>query len=98
MTLEEVNQELLRISDALTASLPVLREAEARYNRIFYDSILRSGMGNAQSREAEANLVCEQEGVLQPFVDVKTEVRTLINQKECIIEIAKNIRVMRGIE
>lgn len=96
MNLEQINIELDQISRDLAVKLPQLKDAEMQYNHVFLQSILRSGMGNAQSREAEAKLTCDTEGVLRPYEDIKVDVRTLLNRKECLIEIAKNIRVQRG--
>lgn len=98
MNLEEINKELLRIAKELAVSLPKLKEAEYKYNMVYFDALLHSGMGNAQAREAESYKRCDTEGVLKPFEELKVTVRTLITEKECYIEIAKNIRTLRGHE
>lgn len=96
MDLEIINSELNEISIELKTKLPELKKAEYDYNKVYFDAIIKSGMGNAQAREAEAFLRCDQEGVLAPFDELKIIVRTLVNRKECLIEIAKNIRTARG--
>ena len=98
MDLEIINQELKQISKELQEKLPELKLAEYNYNKVYFDSIIKSGMGNAQAREAEAFLTCDQEGVLVPFEELKIIVRTLVTRKECLIEISKNIRITRGNE
>lgn len=96
MNLETINEELKQISSELNGLLPQLSMAEQSYQKVYFNQIIRSGMGNAQSREAEAYLTCDTEGVLSPYQELKISVRTLINRKECLIEISKNIRTLRG--
>jgi hypothetical protein len=96
MDLKKISKELDVISKELAKWLPVLKEAEFTYNKVYFKSLLESGLGNKETREAAAWQTCEAEGVLQPFEEAKIEVRTLLNRKECLIEIAKNTRMMRG--
>jgi len=98
MDLNYCNKRLEEIVKELKTLLPILKDAEYKYNKVYYDCIVRSGLGNAEKREAEAFLVCDTEGVLKPFTEAKIDVRTLINEKECLTEISKNIRTMRGQE
>lgn len=98
MDLQQINTELQQISEDLRDLLPALKDAEYKYNKVYFDTIVRSGMGNAEKREAEAFQTCDAAGLLVPFEVLKVDVRTLINRKECLIEIAKNIRMMKGQE
>lgn len=98
MDLLSINKRLEIITEELKIALPKLKAAEYAYNKVYYDCIVKSGMGNEAKREAEAFKTCDAEGVLKPFTELKIDVRTLINEKECLIEISKNIRTMRGNE
>lgn len=95
MNLTEVNDKLLEIAVQLPAKLQDQREAEARYNLRFYDLMLKSGMGNQEKRDAEANLVCQEEGLLEPVQVLRADVRSLYHMKDCFISIASNLRAMQ---
>ena len=96
MTLAEVNQKLIELLKKISEAIDSLKEKDIVYEMRFYDLLLKSGYGNAQAREAEAKKICDNEGLYIPMLDAKSELRKLINEKECIIEIGKNLRVLDG--
>lgn len=96
MNLEEINTRLFEIKEELTQAIRNLEELEYAYNKRYFYLLIHSAMGNAPAREAEASLVCDEEGLYKPFLDKKTDVRTLSHEKEILLEVAKNIRLLRG--
>ena len=96
MTLEEINNRLLEIKEELVQAIRELKEVEYVFNKRYYYLLLHSPMGNIQAREAEANLTCDSEGLWKPFLDKKTDVRTLSHEKEILLEVTKNIRLFYG--
>lgn len=95
MTLLEVNQKLEEIAVDYASKIRELREAELRYNLRFYDLLLHSGMGTIVAKEAEANTVCHEEGLLEPVQTLRAEVKSLYYEKDCYIEIGKNLRTIQ---
>lgn len=96
MNLELINNRLLEIKGELAQAIRELKEAEYVYNKRFFYLLIHSAMGNIGAREAEANLVCDEEGLWKPFLDKKTDVRTLSHEKEILLEVAKSIRLLYG--
>lgn len=94
MNLIEVSYKLEVIAQQLTLKIPQLQEADAKFQLRFADLVLHSAGGTIAAREAEANLTCEQEGLLSPLYDLKGDVRALYHQKDCYIAIAANLRAM----
>lgn len=94
MTLEEINKQLLDIAEQLKQKLPLLSFAESAYQKKFFYYLLHSVGANAQLREAEARTICQTDGLVEPFEELKIEVRTLLHQKEILIEVAKNMRLL----
>lgn len=93
-TLQEINERLEKIIPEIATTTIALRKLEIVYNLRFWDLILHSGMGNQAAREAEANLTCETEGLLEPLQLMKADLRALLNEKECLIAISANLRVL----
>lgn len=94
MTIEEINQKLEELAIAYPAKLRELRVAEHAYNLRFWGLILHSGMGTIAAKEAEANLVCQNENLLEPVQTLKADVRALYHEKDCYLAIAANLRIM----
>jgi len=92
MDLDKINDRMEKIILEMSAKLPQLRVSEWKYDKRFYQLILSSGIGNQAGREAEAKLTCDAEGLFSPLADLRGEVRALINEKEMLTEISKNIR------
>ena len=94
MNLTEVNGKLLEIANTLERLIPQLSKAELAYDLRFYDLLLHSGLGTIAAKEAEAKLTCQQEGLLEPVQNMKGDVRLLYHQKDCYIEISRNLRAI----
>lgn len=92
MILTDINKRLEEISEILPKGLAELQRAEYAYQTRFSYLVSHSGMGNAQSREAEALLVCDQEGLYSPLADLRGQCRGLQVEKDCLMEISRNIR------
>ena len=95
MTLQEVNQELEKIAKELFEKVKAHQAAEYNYNIRFWDLLIHSGMGTVAAKEAEANLTCKEEGLLEPLQELRGEVRGLYHMKDCYIAIAANLRAMQ---
>ncbi len=95
VNITEANLILEQIADELPAKILELVKVQQKYDLRFWDLILHSGMGNQAAREAEANLVCQEEGLLVPVQNLKGEVKALYNKKDCYTEIARNLRVLQ---
>lgn len=94
MELPELNQKLGEIAIAYSQKIKELQEAELKYNLRFWDLVLRSGMGTIAAKEAEANTICNEEGLLEPLQILRADIKALYNQKDCYIEISKNTRAL----
>ena len=95
MNLIELNEKLEVISEEYPQKIRQLQEAEMKYNLRFWDLLLHSGMGNQASREAEASLVCQEEGLLEPLQILRADVKALYHQKDCFQEISRNLRALQ---
>ena len=94
MTLSECNDTLIAIAKQLKETIISHNQAERKYHLRFWDLLLHSGMGTIVAKEAEANLVCQEEGLLEPLQILRADLRALLNEKECYIEISRNLRVL----
>ncbi len=94
MTLPDVSRKLFELSEAYSEKIRELRQAELAFNRRFWHLLLVSGMGTIVAKEAEANTICNEEGLLEPLQILRAEVKALYYEKDCYIEIAKNLRAI----
>lgn len=95
MTLTELNSKLLLLSKSYGEKIELLQKAELAFNLRFSYLIIHSARANQASREAEANLVCQEEGLLEPVQILKADVKKLYFDKECYIELSKNMRILQ---
>lgn len=95
MTLLEINQELLKIAEVYPQKSRELREAELRFNLRFWHLLLNSRLGTIAAKEAEANMICNEEGLLEPLQILRADVKALYHRKDCFIEVARNLRALR---
>ncbi len=98
MDLLSINKRLGEIKDELPIALKKLAEIEYKYNLHYFNTLQHSPAGSQDRRDSEAILAANTDGLYKPFLDAKIEVRTLINEKEILTEISRNIRSMRGDE
>ena len=98
MNLKTINQRLEELLTELPKALKTLEAIEYKYQMHYYNSLQHSPMGSQDRRESEAILAANTDGLYKPFLDAKIEVRTLVNEKEILTEISRNIRAMRGDE
>lgn len=96
MNLQQINQRLEELAKELDNALKALHEVEYLYNKRYFQLLMQSHMMSADKREAEVKAILEEEGLLKPFADRKIDVRTLLHEKDILIELSKNIRVLRG--
>ena len=92
MNLPLVNQLLEQTLSQLEVKLPQLEKLESEYWLKLGKYSLNSKLGNQISRDAEAKILLEQEGMLDKYYLLKGEVRTLLTKKEILIEISRNLR------
>ncbi len=96
MDLLKINQRLEELLTELPKAIKTLEEIEYKYQMNYYNSLQHSPMGSQDRRESEAILAANTDGLYKPFLDAKIEVRTLMNEKEMLTEISRNIRSMKG--
>lgn len=94
MTLEKVNDLLLKIMDRIEEELPELEMLEIQYWEVYHKYLLNSNMGNAAQREAEAKerLAIEYPKLKDDYLKKKLDIRILLNKKEILIEVSRNLR------
>lgn len=92
MTLPEVNQKLLEIAQVYPPKVRALQQAELQFNLRFWHLFLHSGMGTIGAKEAEANTICNEEGLLEPVQLLRADVKALYHEKDCFLAIAANLR------
>jgi hypothetical protein len=92
MTLFDVNTKLTELAVALPTKIREMQEAELKYNLRFWHLLLSSGMGTIGAKEAEANVICNNEGLLEPVQILRADVRALYHEKDCYLAIAANLR------
>lgn len=95
MTLAEINIKLEVLLHTYPQKLKELQEAELKYNLRYWDLFLKSGMGTVGAKEAEANLACNTEGLLEPLQILRADVKALYHKKDFYLEIARNLRAMQ---
>jgi Holliday junction resolvasome RuvABC endonuclease subunit len=98
MKILDINKRLEEIKEELPKALKQAWDTESAYNKVYYQVLIHSPLGTAEKREAEAKLVAEQENVLNPYQEARIELRSLLHEKECLIEISRNMRTMHGDE
>lgn len=87
-----VFQRIEEIASELPQKIRELQKADLAYNLRFWDLILHSGMGTIAAKEAEANLTCNEEGLLEPVQMLRADVRALYHEKDCYIVLAKGLK------
>ena len=96
MTLVECNDRLETLSRELNETIIAHGKAAQKYHLRFWDLLLHSGMGTIAAKEAEANKICHEEGILEPLEILRADVKALLNEKECLLSIAANLRVLES--
>lgn len=94
MTLKQVNERLLQLVTEINELAPKVNRVEWAYMKRFNEVMLASGMSNQAAREAEAKLAMEVEGLWEPYMEIKADLRKLLTEKEVLIEYGKNVRTM----
>lgn len=94
MTLVEINKRLLELAVEIPMKIKEVRAVETEYQLRFWELMLRSAMGNQDKREAEANMICNEENLYEPVLDLKADLRGLFNEKDLLLAISANLRVM----
>ena len=95
MDLLTINEQLEKLLKTINIELRKLHEIEYAYNKRYFDLLLSSHMMSADKREAEVKAIIDSEGLYKPFLDAKIEFRTLLHERDILIEIAKNIRILQ---
>ena len=94
MTLENINIQLEDLITEYPKKIKELQEAELKYNLRFWDLLLHSGMGTIATKEAESNLICKEEGLLEPVQILRADVKSLYHKKDFLLEISRNLRFL----
>lgn len=94
MTLEEINAELLDVNTKLTAKIPEVEKLELLYDRKYYYHLLNSTRASADARQAEARQICIEEGLYEPLMNARIDIRVLYNRRDMLMEYAKNLRII----
>ena len=94
MTLQEATQSLEELSQKLPQKIKEHQQADTAYMLRFYELTLKSGMGTIVAKEAEANVICNEEGLLQPVQVLRADVKALYSQKDLLIELSRNLRAL----
>ena len=94
MNLADVTKKLEEITAMYSQKIRELQKAELAYNLRFWHLVLHSGLGTITAKEAEANTVCNEEGLLEPVQVLRADIKALYYEKDCYIELSKNIRIM----
>lgn len=95
MDLNKINQALGELSVELPKKVRELSEAEYQYERRFADLVVHSGMGTALLKESEAKTALDAEGLWEPLIMLRGEVRALYHEKDCMLAIGANLRAMQ---
>lgn len=94
MTLSQVTEALEVLSIQLPRKIHEHQQADTAYMLRFYELTLKSGMGTIAAKEAEANLTCDQEGLLQPVQVLRADVKAFYAQRDLLIELSRNLRAL----
>lgn len=94
MTLKQVTKELETVMDELSAAFAVKAGAEEKYFSRYFELLLTSHATDAARREAEAKQILRTDNaeLYNLYLDAKLRVVTLVNRKELLIEISRNLR------
>lgn len=92
LNLKTINELLIKVDDLLTKQLPIARIAEVTYQLRFDKILLDGAFGNQGQREAHARSTCNFEKLYMPMLEAKGELRMLLNKRDILIEISRNLR------
>lgn len=98
MDLVQINNKLEELAKTYSQKARELRQLEYAYNLRFWNLILHSGMGTIAAKEAEANTICHEEGLLEPLQELKADMKALYYEKDCYIAMGSNLRVLEGLK
>lgn len=87
-----LNDKIEELTKAFTVVTKNFYKAELAYKNRYYELLIQSMLGTAAKREAEANLVCKEEGLLEPVYNLRGELRALQMELTSYIEISKALR------
>lgn len=93
MQLEKITQQLQEVTDSLNETLKAYSGAELAYLTRFYDLYLHSPRGNDKGRESEAKAILIEEGLYEPWANLKVDLKILENKKVLLLELLKNARI-----
>lgn len=87
-----INTRLFDLAERAGDLLPEFSKKEIEYESKYYDFVLKSNLPSAEKRQAEAYKLIEQEPIFMEYKSMKTEIKTLYFQKDCLSIISSNLR------
>jgi hypothetical protein len=98
MDLNAINARLGELMTLLPEKLKAVQQAEYKYAVREASVFMQSGMATIAAKEKEAKLVCDQEGFYLPLTELRGDVKALLNEKDMLIEMSRNLRTLSGRE
>lgn len=84
-------EELIKV---LPPKIKELQQAEYVYARRHAALFMQSGMGTIVAKEAEATSICDEEGLYNPLVDARGDLKGLYNEKDMLLCLSANLRTL----
>lgn len=98
MNLKDITNLLFLTMSELEKVIPEVETLETEYYQTYYKYLFSSTASSAPMREAEARTRIAQDDseMHQKYLHRKADLRVLINKKEALIEISRNLRVLES--
>lgn len=94
MTLQEANEHLLVVFKEYEEIAKKLAQLDWEYESRYADLVLKSGMGTALLKEAEAKTILNEEGLGERLAIMKADVRRLYYKWNVLQEYCKTLRAI----
>ena len=94
MTLQEANTQLEQLLTSTEIAITNVQPLETKYYVKWYECLKLAGGSNMAKQEAEAKTMMQLEPIYEQYHNAKLELKVLLNKKEILMEICKNLRTM----
>ncbi len=98
VTLNDLIQELTNVTNLLNEKIDLYSKSDRVYQEKYYNLYLHSPRGNDKAREAEAKAILMEEGIYEPWANLKVDLKVLQNKKDLLLEVLKNLRLTISLE
>lgn len=92
--LHSISEELYKTEMKIQKLLPIVNKLTIKYESMYHNFLLHSGMASAPQREAEAKEKLALEPINEEYLESKMELRLAYSMKDTLTTISSNMRSM----